>query len=328
VEEKSHDSIWNYHVWVESWMSRPDLGSGYGGWQAVDATPQEISPHSKSYVVGPASLTAVKNGQGLSYDTDFVIAEVNADILDYVEVEMDQFELVLADTRRVGKTVSTKSVGSSERCDVTQSYKFEEGSALERAALGTEAESRARDVEVDVEFSQQATIGENFDVVVMMRNKAQDARNVSVHVIISAVTYTGGTGNTIKRGQDNVALRAEDQSGSFVLRVSASDYLDSLRDQALLSVTVLAMVAETKQSWVNKIPYRLHTPDLTFVVDGKEASDQQIELEAGGSYPVKVFFTNPMAKSLTNVMFHIEGTKLTKSQKIAGRYVYTTTALH
>ena len=41
-----------------------------------------------------------------------------------------------------------------------------------------------------------------------MRNKAQDARNVSVHVIISAVTYTGGTGNTIKRGQDNVALRA------------------------------------------------------------------------------------------------------------------------
>ena len=62
----------------------------------------------------------------------------------------------------------------------------------------------------------------------------------------------------------------ERHSGSFVLRVSASDYLDSLRDQALLSVTVLAIVSETRQSWVSKIPYRLHRPDLTFVVDGKE----------------------------------------------------------
>jgi hypothetical protein len=24
-------------------MSRPDLPNGYGGWQAVDATPQELS---------------------------------------------------------------------------------------------------------------------------------------------------------------------------------------------------------------------------------------------------------------------------------------------
>lgn len=30
----------NYHVWVEAWMSRPDLGPSYGGWQALDATPQ------------------------------------------------------------------------------------------------------------------------------------------------------------------------------------------------------------------------------------------------------------------------------------------------
>lgn len=27
-------------MWVEAWMSRPDLGSGYSGWQAIDATPQ------------------------------------------------------------------------------------------------------------------------------------------------------------------------------------------------------------------------------------------------------------------------------------------------
>ena len=33
----------NFHVWNESYMARPDLPPGYGGWQAFDATPQELS---------------------------------------------------------------------------------------------------------------------------------------------------------------------------------------------------------------------------------------------------------------------------------------------
>ena len=37
------DSIWNFHVWNEVWMARPDLPKGFGGWQVIDATPQEES---------------------------------------------------------------------------------------------------------------------------------------------------------------------------------------------------------------------------------------------------------------------------------------------
>ena len=33
----------NFHVWVECWMRRPDLGVGFDGWQVVDPTPQEKS---------------------------------------------------------------------------------------------------------------------------------------------------------------------------------------------------------------------------------------------------------------------------------------------
>ena len=54
------------------------------------------------------------------------------------------------------------------------------------------------------------------------------------------------------------------------MAVKAADYLSSLRDQALLSVTVLAVVSETSQGWVSKVPCRLHRPDLTLVVDGKQ----------------------------------------------------------
>lgn len=37
------DSEWNFHVWNECWMTRPDLPQGFDGWQVIDATPQIIS---------------------------------------------------------------------------------------------------------------------------------------------------------------------------------------------------------------------------------------------------------------------------------------------
>ena len=44
------DSIWNFHVWNDVWMARPDLPRGYGGWQAIDATPQEASDGNKAKI--------------------------------------------------------------------------------------------------------------------------------------------------------------------------------------------------------------------------------------------------------------------------------------
>jgi len=56
-------------------MARPDLPLGYGGWQAVDATPQETS--QGTFRCGPASLAAICNGQVfLKHDAPFVFAEV------------------------------------------------------------------------------------------------------------------------------------------------------------------------------------------------------------------------------------------------------------
>lgn len=57
-------------------MARPDLPSGFGGWQALDSTPQEESPQGGGYRAGPAPLKAVKEGNSVPYDTNFVIAEV------------------------------------------------------------------------------------------------------------------------------------------------------------------------------------------------------------------------------------------------------------
>lgn len=82
MDELNSDSIWNFHVWNEVWMQRPDLGPAYSGWQAIDSTPQERS--DDMFRVGPASVFAVKQGEiKRPYDNSFLYAEVNADKVRY-----------------------------------------------------------------------------------------------------------------------------------------------------------------------------------------------------------------------------------------------------
>lgn len=64
--------------------------SGYGGWQAIDATPQETSQAAGEndfyYQCGPASLEAIKKGAvGLNFDVAFMVASVNADLMRWKE---------------------------------------------------------------------------------------------------------------------------------------------------------------------------------------------------------------------------------------------------
>ena len=57
-------------------MARPDLPTGFGGWQVLDATPQEESPQGGGYRLGPSPRQAIKLGQRMNYDVEFVISEV------------------------------------------------------------------------------------------------------------------------------------------------------------------------------------------------------------------------------------------------------------
>ena len=67
-------------MWNEAYMARPDLPSGFGGWQVLDATPQEESPQGGGYRLGPSPRQAIKLGQRMNYDVEFVISEVRSDM--------------------------------------------------------------------------------------------------------------------------------------------------------------------------------------------------------------------------------------------------------
>ncbi|KAM7401279.1 hypothetical protein PAMA_005457 [Pampus argenteus] len=128
IDYLNSDSVWNFHVWNDCWMARPDLPPGNGGWQAIDSTPQETS--QGTFRCGPASVNAIRSGQVfLKHDTPFVFAEVNSDKI-YWQRNLDgTFSQIHSEMKAVGHCISTKAVGSDERADITHLYKHQEGTA-------------------------------------------------------------------------------------------------------------------------------------------------------------------------------------------------------
>ncbi|XP_057244006.1 protein-glutamine gamma-glutamyltransferase K-like [Malurus melanocephalus] len=126
LERLNTDSVWNFHVWNDCWMKRPDLPEGYDGWQVVDATPQETS--SGLFCCGPCSVKAVKNGEVfLKYDTPFVFAEVNSDKVYWQRQAHGGFTVVHVEEGAIGRRISTLAAGSAARVDITDQYKHPEG---------------------------------------------------------------------------------------------------------------------------------------------------------------------------------------------------------
>nr|XP_020517098.1 protein-glutamine gamma-glutamyltransferase 2-like [Labrus bergylta] len=117
----SKDSIWNFHVWVECWMRRPDLGSGFDGWQVVDPTPQEKS--AGIYCCGPCPVVAIQQHcLGALYDSGFISASVDADIIRLIVSDGLVVERTV-DTEAVGQLIYTKSIGSDRPENLTPAYK-------------------------------------------------------------------------------------------------------------------------------------------------------------------------------------------------------------
>jgi len=195
------DSVWNYHVWNESWFKRPDLPDGHDGWQVYDATPQEKS--EKIFRCGPASVKAVKNGEVyLPYDTGFVFAEVNGDNV-YWEVKKDgSMETTNVDKNAIGNSISTKAPGSEEREDLTGEYKYPEGSNEERNAVKLAFQYSSRieheiykpeveDVEFRLEVGDTVYAGKSFDAAVVVVNKSENTQNIKVNFAAVLSFYTG-----------------------------------------------------------------------------------------------------------------------------------------
>uniref|UniRef100_A0A8C6ISA6 protein-glutamine gamma-glutamyltransferase n=1 Tax=Melopsittacus undulatus TaxID=13146 RepID=A0A8C6ISA6_MELUD len=330
----TEDSVWNFHVWNESWFIRRDLGSFYDGWQVLDATPQERS--KGIYQCGPASTRAIKEGDvNLDYDSSFVFAAVNADYVTWIHYSNKRKERIYSDTRKIGKFISTKAVGTNSRVDVTANYKYPEGSRKERKVYkkalkllgvirtGKRTKIKRHRRQSSVAWRQNTTqpaqtpsisgklildaspvIGQDILLILALKNLISDFKTIKVKLRASAILYTRKHKAEILQLSRSIKLGSEEVK-NISIKISYSQYKYALMDDRKILVTA---VCETKQgaSLLVEKDIVLQHPFLTIKVLGPTVVHKAVT--------VQVTFTNPLPEVVTDCVLRAEGSGLLKEQ--------------
>ncbi|XP_030170768.1 coagulation factor XIII A chain isoform X2 [Lynx canadensis] len=311
------DSVWNYHCWNEAWMTRSDLPVGFGGWQAVDSTPQENS--DGMYRCGPASVQAIKHGHiCFQFDAPFVFAEVNSDLI-YITVKKDGTHVVEnVDTTHIGKLIVTKEVGGDGIRDITDTYKFQEGQEEERLALETALMYGAKkslntegivkprsDVDMDFEV-EKAVLGRDFKLTITFQNNSPNRYTLSAYLSGNIVFYTGVSKTEFKKETFEVTLEPMSFKKQEVL-IRAGEYMSQLLEQGFLHFFVTARVSETRDVLAKQKSTVLAIPKLIIKVRGTRM--------VGSDMVVTVEFTNPLKETLRNVWIYLDGPGVTKPMR-------------
>ncbi|RZC41015.1 hemocyte protein-glutamine gamma-glutamyltransferase [Asbolus verrucosus] len=326
-EGDCNDTCWNFHVWNDVWMKRPDLPSGYGGWQIIDATPQEQS--GKMFRCGPASVEAVRRGVvGYLYDTPFVFSEVNADIVHFQEDEESDwgFSQLAVNQYHVGRKILTKRTditdtqGDSDQWNITSLYKNPEGSEAERLAVYNAVKGVPKaqhlynfpnkgdeDVYFDLIDIDEIPFGGSFEVAVQIESKSNELRNIIVVLSASSVYYNGATANTIKKSREPFSINPG-QKTTLRLQVTPEEYLDKLVDHSLIKIYAIANVNETKQTWSEEDDFTLTKPEMIIQVNDV--------CKVGEECTVNFSFQNPLSIPLTGCSYTVEGPGLERAKTV------------
>lgn len=300
------DAIWDFHVWNESWFKRPDLPGSYDGWQAYDATPQEVS--EGVFTCGPAPVKGIRDGElHLSYDTKYLFAEIHGHRVHWMMDVMGNMEPIAVEQNAVGRSISTKAVNTISRDDLTHHYKHPDGSPELAATLERAKHHTLRSIpdipapsKTDVDF---AFTGEGYrtgDVSASLRikNNSTSPRSIKVHMCAAAAYYTGVPANDLKENSQTALLEPHAES-TVSLSLKCSEYVNSLDADAHIVMYCLATVSETGQRYITREAFWLDKPHLDLKADTSVC--------IGKAFDVMVKFTNTLTIPLSGGHLNIEG---------------------
>uniref|UniRef100_A0A673H1C5 Protein-glutamine gamma-glutamyltransferase 2-like n=2 Tax=Sinocyclocheilus rhinocerous TaxID=307959 RepID=A0A673H1C5_9TELE len=312
--KRNLDSVWNYHVWVEGWMRRPDLSqdSLYDGWQVLDPTPQERS--SGTYCCGPAPVKAILEGHtDVKYDIPFVYGEVNADKITWLVMANGSKKKILSDTKTVGQNISTKAVGSDSRQDITDQYKHPEGSVKERAAYDEavkrvtglkESQTPRPSVQMKLSLDGVPLNGADIRLKLLVKSENSKAQDLTLKMSAQVMRYTGNPAAGIWSHTADLQLQPNtEQTLPFTLPFTA--YGPKLLDNNCIKVSVIAMdKSDPKEVYLAEKDVVPHSPALKVTVSGTPLQDSEMSAE--------VLFENPLSSPLKNCSVTLTGSGLLK----------------
>jgi transglutaminase 1 len=279
------------------WFLRRDLPEGRGGWQAIDATPQEKS--EGRWQCGPASLVDVKAGTAAAesnYDLDFVLAEVNADVRYYVVDEnspMLEKKLRRVERDAVGTYVITKAVGYLGADDITSDYKHPEGTIAERVALLGEAEDSTFKLAEKGTFSLspvgELALGE--DIAFKLKLKDDAADRWMCRLALRATSYRG---REIEVMAESSKLLEAGQE--LMVSVKPADYLKHLADTDFpVSAIVHCVDVENAGMWLDEVVSSV----------GAAALEVTVPTARPFSSPLTIRWKNPLPVTLTDCRLEV-----------------------
>ncbi|XP_032394439.1 coagulation factor XIII A chain [Etheostoma spectabile] len=299
----TRDSIWNYHCWNEVFIRRYDLPPGLGGWQAVDATPQETS--DGYYRCGPASIISIKEGLIYhSYDARFVFSEVNSDIIFSKRDRYGTLTPYRVERDYIGRAIYTKSLGSDSPVNITQTYKYPIGSAEDHRTMARADEyglerdqSELPETTLSVFINaSQVNLGKDVIVQVDFLNQSNVPTTIQANLTGSVIFYTGIRASYLKNHNFTITVPAN-QRKSEMMKITAAEYVHLLGTQRCLHFVVSGQAEDEAVAAIKVL--MLQIPTLTVTLSGVPKVQQEMF--------AKVTFTNPFNFALQACSLSMEG---------------------
>lgn len=293
------DSIWNFHVWVECWMTRPDLGSAMDGWQVLDPTPQERS--GGVFCCGPAPVRAIKDRRiDLIYDVPFVYAEVNAEVHTII-VNQGKVVSVNKETDKVGSLICTKAVGFPRVHNITGEYKCiksptstltSKSSTLSNDS--TRRASTAKGVLVSLTLDKPPVSGEPIRFTLKIINKQNMVKRFKIHLNAQAKEYNNSPSDSFWESQGIIQLGPAEVK-ELQQKILPAQFEDVVGDDLINLAVVLEDMATQEQALASE-EFNIGSPQLIIKIADEDSVVTKKQQTA------TVTFTNPFSQPVSGVL--------------------------
>ncbi|XP_019657369.2 erythrocyte membrane protein band 4.2 isoform X2 [Ailuropoda melanoleuca] len=260
--EGQRGRIWIFQTSTECWMTRPALPPGYDGWQTL--YPRVPSGGG---VLGSCDLVpvkAVKEGTlSLTPGVSELFATVNASCVVWKCREDGALELTNSNTKYVGNNISTKGVGSNRCEDITQNYKYPEGSLQEKEVLEKVQEERMRHEKdsgihppslktteplyMFLKAPSSLNLGGNAQFSVSLANPSDQKKAVQLAFGLQAIYYNGILAAELWKKKLSLMLDAN-KGEEIPEELSFFHFEQSPPENSFLRLTVMATATHSEPS--------------------------------------------------------------------------------
>ncbi|XP_064160069.1 protein-glutamine gamma-glutamyltransferase 2-like isoform X4 [Anguilla rostrata] len=263
---------------------------------------------------GPAAVKAVHEGHTeLKYDLPFVFAEVNADRVNWKIMADGSQKRILLDTKLVGQNISTKSVGSDERLDITANYKYPEGTEKEREAFkeAVKRSEKLREPEpapvppppkISVKIEEHSKLINGTDIDLVIRLQSPTPRDVVLHVNAQVMLYNSVLESDVCSEEQEVQLLTNEEL-TVPFQIPFSKYGSHIQENKSIKVTAVANDKEhTEEVYLAEKDIVLENPPFSITVIGNPVQLKNLQAE--------INFDNPLPEALTNCSIKVSGSGL------------------